>query len=350
MNVWDGLHWNIYEILPFQRNFNFVNSERSIGKTYTSEFFILDKCINSEWQFVYIVRTKDQKKKGALEKGFEKVIREQFPDLKFEFSSEQINVEVKEEEKEYKKTLGYCIALSEENSVKTMSFPRVKYMLFDEYVIEETSNNKYYNGWNEPDALLKIYHTIDREEDRVICFLMGNNIRFHNPYHLHPAFRIPFTEKGQIWTSENVLFQNAIASKDLKKKKSKSKFVRMIEGTDYAEYATNGNYMLDNYSFIEPMKKPLPYVFTIEYNRNSYGVYNDMKNGKIFITNKIDKNCKFVYALTNDDHRENTMLTRSGKITHLNWLIKNYKLGNVRFNSMETKMKIERGILLLIHH
>ena len=108
MNVWDGLHWNIYEILPFQRNFNFVNSERSIGKTYTSEFFILDKCINSEWQFVYIVRTKDQKKKGALEKGFEKVIREQFPDLKFEFSSEQINVEIKEKEKENIRIL-HCI-------------------------------------------------------------------------------------------------------------------------------------------------------------------------------------------------------------------------------------------------
>lgn len=45
MNVYDGLHWNIYEILPYQRNFNFINSERSIGKTYTTEAYVIDKCI-----------------------------------------------------------------------------------------------------------------------------------------------------------------------------------------------------------------------------------------------------------------------------------------------------------------
>lgn len=66
MNVYDGLHWNIYDILPYQRNFNLINSERSIGKTYTTEAYVIDKCIKNHVEFVYISRTKRLKEKGAL--------------------------------------------------------------------------------------------------------------------------------------------------------------------------------------------------------------------------------------------------------------------------------------------
>ena len=45
MYVYDGIHWNIYDILPYQRNFNLINGERSMGKTYTCQMFTLDKCI-----------------------------------------------------------------------------------------------------------------------------------------------------------------------------------------------------------------------------------------------------------------------------------------------------------------
>lgn len=345
MNVWDGMHWNIYEILPYQRNFNLINSERSIGKTYTTEWYVLNKCIEKGLEFVYIVRTKKKKEKGALEKGFKKVIAEHFINYEFDYTTENI---ILTESDESKRVLGYCIALSEENDTKTMSFPNVKYIIFDEYVMEETSNNRYYNGWDEPDSFLKIYHTIDREEDRVICFLLGNNIRFHNPYHMHRAFMIPFTEKGKIWCSENVLFQNAVASGELKERKSKSKFVRMIENTEYGNYANKGEYAADNYSFVEKMKTTARYNFTLEFNKMKFGVYNDFQNGVIYISDKVDPSCKLCYALTIDDHKENTLLTRSKIFTQLNWLASNYKLGNVRFTSMEIKMRCEKGISLIL--
>ena len=30
------MYWNINEIMSYQRNFNFINGARSIGKTYTT--------------------------------------------------------------------------------------------------------------------------------------------------------------------------------------------------------------------------------------------------------------------------------------------------------------------------
>lgn len=350
MNVYDGIHWNIYEILPYQRNFNLINGERSLGKTYTTQMYILDKCIKNNIEFVYLVRTQDEKKSGVFQEAFNKVINREFNNYTFEFTNEDMLIEEDciDSDKSEKRQLGYCIALSEAVKIKKRSFPDVKYLLFDEYTLEEKHEKMYINGWKEPDLLLSIYHTIDREEDRVIAFLLGNNTKFHNPYHLHKAFNIRAIESGGIWTSENVLFQYAKGSKGLENEKSKSKFLRMLDGTDYGKYAKEGLYVYDNYSFVESMNTVAKYNFTLEFDGNKFGVYSDLRGGLIYISNKIDPSCKLNYALTISDHKENTLLTQSNSITQLKWLGKNYKLGNVRFVSMEVKMKCEKGISLLL--
>lgn len=348
MNVYDGIHWNIYDILPYQRNFNLINGERSLGKTYTCQKFVLDKCLQKGLEFVYIVRTQDEKKRGVLEDAFKKVVVNEFNDYVFEYSTEDMVRVIEHEDDEEKIQIGYCIALSEAVKIKKKSYPNVKYIIFDEYMLEDKQTSTYVNGWKEPDLFLNIYHTIDREEDRVVCFMLGNNTKFHNPYHLHPAFHIPPVEKGHIWTSENVLFQYADGSPKLKAKKSTSKFLRMLEGTDYGKYAKDGDYIYDNYAFIEPLTTNARYSMTIEYEGYKFGVYSDFKNGVIYVSDKVDPSSSLIYALTVDDHKENTMLTKNKNISQLKWLSNNYKLGNVRFVNMEVKMKAQKGIALLL--
>lgn len=350
MNVYDGIHWNIYDILPYQRNFNFINGERSLGKTYTTLMYVIHKCIENKDEFVYITRTQDEKKNGVFEKAIEKVVLNEFKDFTFETTFENLYLcdESKESEKNDKIQLGYCVALTETVKIKKRSFPKVKYLIFDEYMLEENQAISYINGWKEPDLLLSIYHTIDREEDRVICFMLGNNTKFHNPYHIHPAFNIPMVKKGRIWCSENVLFQNAESSVKLKEQKNTSKFLRMIQGTEYGKYAKDGQYISDNFSFIEKMHTSARYNFTFEYDGIQYGVYSDLKNGKIYISDKVNKACRLIYALTLKDHKENTLLTHSKSFTQLKWLATNYKKGNVRFCSILIKTKCEKGIALLL--
>lgn len=343
-------YWDINRILPYQRNFNFINAERSIGKTYTTEKYILDKCIKQGIEFVYLVRTQDEKKRGILKSAFEKVTLKEFPKKEFECNNEEMCLIVRDEEGEVQEKLiiGYCLALSEAVKIKKRSFPKVKYLIFDEYMLESKQGGQYVNGWKEPDLFLSVYHTIDREEDRVVCFLLGNNTAFYNPYHLHPAFNIPNIEKGKIWTSENVLFQWAISTTELKEDKAKCKFLRMLNNTTYGRYAKDGDYIDDNHSFIEKMSTTAKYAMTLEFEGVKFGVYNDMKNGVIYISEKVDPSCKLNYALTVDDHKENTLLTKSNSISHLKWLSTNFKLGNVRFVSMEVKIKCEKAIALLL--
>lgn len=334
------------KVLPFQRHFNFINGERSIGKTYSVLKYCLKKAIEKENnQFIYIVRTQEEKKKGALNKAFAKVWAKEFKDYEFDFDIDMCFLKT---DKKKSKVLGHCIALSEAVKIKKEAFPFVRYMIMDEYMLEDSQSTAYVNGWKEPDLLLSIYHTVDREEDRVICFLLGNNTKFYNPYHMHPAFHIPKINKGEIWTSENVLFWWAVSDDELNEARKGNKFLNMIEGTEYGTYARKGEYADDNNTFIGKRSEKARHVFNIKYLDEYYGVWLDYADGFIYLDKAIDPSCKFNYALTKDDHSENTLLTKGKTCYYITWLSKNYKLGNVKYANAEIRAKLEKGIYLIL--
>ena len=337
-------YWDIGKILAYQRNFNFINGERSIGKTYTTIKFCINRAITRGQEFVYIVRTQYEKLNNALELALQKVLMNEFPELNIKFTTEKATVTTENENGQKTTiTLAYCLALTEAVKIKKMSFPNVKYMIFDEYMLEENRNTRYVDGWREPDLLLNIYHTIDREEDRVIVFMLGNNTSFYlNPYHRHAAFNIPKIDKGKIWTSENVLFQWAEATEELKQEKSKSKFIKMISDSEYGQYAAKGEYINDVTDFVEIRPNSARPYFTILYESEKYGIWYDAKTGYVFIDDRYDPSIPSIYALTLADHTEDTVLVNKANSNCIKWLSKMYKLGNVKFTSMKIKAKAEQ--------
>lgn len=342
-------YWDIHKILPYNRCFNFINAERSVGKTYTAQKFILGRWFKRGDEFIYIVRTQDEKKKGILGSAFEKVLANEFADKTVECTTEDMFLTFKDDaDNTVKEQMGYCIALSEALKIKKRSFPRVKYILFDEYMLEDTQSKSYVNGWNEPDLFLSIYHTVDREQDRVICFFLGNNTSFYNPYHLHDAFRIPNVVKGAIWCSENVLFQWATASEMLKEDKAKSKFLRMIENSKYGQYASKGDYIYDNTEFIGTPDSNALHIFSFIIDGNTYGVWSSKADDFVYITSKYDPSCRVVFVRNLADHNDKTTLTKDKKNPMLVWLGRNFKTGNLRFENMEVKKRSEEFIVSIL--
>ena len=352
-------YWNIGQILPFQRCFNFIDGPRSIGKTYGTLKFLVRKARDTGQEFSYIVRTQDEKKKGVFEKAFEKVLNQEFPDDHFLFERDimyyvHYDEEIPENatEKELKAlpktlyTLGYCHALSEAVKLKKYSFPKVKYMVFDEYMLEPAQAKSYVNGWHEPDLLLSIYHTIDRDQDKVICFLLGNNTNFYNPYHLHPAFNIPLVEKGSIWTSDNVLFQNADITQELQEEKARSKFQQMVRESQYGRYATEGIYTDQDSTFIEKRTRKAKHIFSMKHNETIFGIWLDSDSGILYIDNKFDPSNGIIFAMTIQDQTENTFIDK--KSFYIRYLARSFMSGNVRFTSPTVRALADPAIRMII--
>lgn len=326
-------YWDIHIILPFQRHFNFINARRNVGKSYSTQKFLITEALEKGKQFILIVRTQKEKKEGVLAQAFEKVLNNEFEGYEFNFKSDILTCNGK--------TLGFCYALTESNTFKKYSFPNVYYFYFEEYMIEEDKGQRYVGGWKEPDILLNMYHTADREEDRITCFFLGNNTSFYNPYHLHSAFKIPQVESGEIWYSENVLFHDAYPSPLLKADESNSMFMKMIRGTDYNEYASEGNYYDDNFNFIEKRPANTHHLANITNNSFTFGLWSSSITGNAYISDKFDPSSKKWLALSKDDHTDGRIYAFNKSNLILSWVGEKFKKGEMRFESMEIKKKFE---------
>lgn len=331
-----GMYWNIKSYLPYQRNFNFINSERSIGKTYTTQGFMVERALNKGERFVYIVRTQHEKSGKVMENAFNKVCENEFPDVNFKFLNDRM---VRVNDKNDVDTLGFCIALSEANKSKKLNLPKIKWGLFDEYILDTNRAGEYIGGMKEPELLIKIYHTLDREEDYVTFFMLANAINFYNPYHLHPVFNIPKVDKNKIWTSENVLFHWTEGSKELKEKKSKSKFLKMIEGTQYGDYAISGNFSYDNESAIDIRPSTARFRFMFYAGGEPFGVWFDNRLGIVYIDTVYDKNTKLKYSFDKDCPDLEAYMIKGKEFSLIKWLCNMFKTRNVRFSSMEIQSK-----------
>lgn len=335
------MYWNINEILPYQRNFNLINGSRSIGKTYTLQKWLIKKCYDNNKQFIYLVRTKNELNSHIFEQAFDKVLSREYPDMESIFDLTEFHFGGK--------TIGFALALSDFQRNKKRSFPNVDYLMFDEYMIEKDSPIRYVSGWNEPNLFLNLYHSIDREEDRVKCFMLGNNVTFYNPYHMHPAFQ--FNEEpypGCILTKDNVLFQWALPSAELQDSRKNSKFLNMIAGTDYDAYANKGVYIEDSSTFVEPRSDKARHLFVIIFNSVNYGIWFDSLSGIAYVDFAYDPSCRFKYAITLQDHSNATMFNASHSRGLLGWFTECFKDGSVRFVSVEVKKRFEPALKFLL--
>lgn len=327
------------KVLPYQRNFNFVTSTRGTGKTYGIQKFLLKKALNGE-QFAYLVRTKTEQQRGAFGKAFAKVAEKEYRDYDFVFTDDVLIYN--------KEILGYCLPLSAADQLKKESFPKVKYLYFDEYILESGSSSKYVHGWKEPDLLLSLYHTIDREEDRVIVFLTGNTISFYNPYHLHPAFSIPNISPGGVWLSDNILYWHAEPTVTLSAERKENRFLNMVEKSEYGAYAVEGNFYDGGNEFIAKRTSKARYVFTLIYFGNPYGIWFEDREGYVVIDKGGNLNYRNVFALTPNDRTENSVLIMPKTNVFTRWIATHYKHGNVFYTSPEVRERICGAIRLML--
>lgn len=332
------MYWNLNEILTYDKNFNFINSKRGSGKTYTLQKWLIKQFIKKQRETVYITQFISELDDIGIKQPFTKVLENEYPNVEAVQIGHDLYLDGK--------IFCYGIALTEAQKIKKMSFPNVYYIMFDEYMKEQAKKNSFVK--NEVDEFLSIYSTIDRYEDRVKCFFLGNTTTQYNPYHTHKAFKIPSIELGEIWTSENVLYQYYKPKQIFEDKIGKSRFAKMIANTEYGKYSVLGEFTEDTDEFIEKRSEKAKEIFNFIFNDVRYGVWRDLNEGKLYISDKYNPNMNICYTLTTTDHRENTMLTKTSKSSMLKYLSDNFRYGNVRFESQAIKKKTMEAIKMIL--
>lgn len=335
-----GIFYNYDKLFSYSDAiFYFVLGERGVGKSYGSIVKAVKNFLKDGQQFVYVRRYKTELD-TAVPKFFDALIEnEEFGDLELKvvqgkkMSKFLVDGEV----------AGYAVPLSTANVLKSTSFSRVNLIIFDEFIIDKGT---YHYLRNEVEALLDIVETIGRLRDIKVLFL-GNAISISNPYFNYFDLSLPYDSDFKTF-KDGLIVVNYIKNEAYRAVKKQTKFGRLIEGTDYAKYAIDNEFLRDNNNFIEKRDEDaINWNVVILYGRK-YGIWVGKKTHKIYVESNYNPKNRMVYSTDEYSHDENTLVL-SAKRDWFKIVIENYKIGNVRFESQRCKddcMKILRKVYI----
>lgn len=340
-----SIFWNPKETLTHNCLFNIILGNRGGGKSFGAKQWAIDNFIKKHEQFGYIRRYKEDLTKPM--KQFFTDISIYYPDYEFKVDGDKFYIRVKASNEKVKWSdkdiAGYGFVLSTANNKKSVSYPNITTLIYDEFLLDNRSFQRYIP--EEVICLLNLYETVARpgtQHPRCILFMLANAISITNPYFLFWGLKMPNKADGNgkfIWKDKkrSILVEDVRNDKFIDIKKN-TEFGKIIEGTKYAEYSIDNKFLLDDETFIESKPSYSQYYFTFTYKDITLGVWFSMRDGKMYVSKSIDKTYPIHYSITLKDHKPNTMLLKSkSRSLHFKTFLENYKMGNVRFEDMNIK-------------
>ena len=253
----NSIFYNYDRVISYNAFLNFLIGERGVGKTFGASEFVTRQFIKKNDEFIYIRRYKTDLEKGK-KKFFKGLIdEEKFPNHKLEVKGNTFIID--------DKIAGYSMTLSTAHQFKSTNFPKVKYIIFDEFLIE---NGQSHYLKNEVNIFLGLIETVARMRD-VKIFCLANATSEVNPYFLFFDLTLPYNNDIKLYKDGLILLQY-MDNKAYREAKKQTKFGRLVEGTDYEDYAINNKFSDENKNFIEHKTGSSKFSFSFIYKGNKY--------------------------------------------------------------------------------
>jgi hypothetical protein len=312
-----SLYYNPQKLLSYNRILNFVIGARGIGKSYAWKVHPIKRFLKYGEQFIYLRRYKPELKKVG---NYFDNIKDEFPETEFKVKGREFYVNGK--------LAGWAIPLSTWQSEKSNAYPNVSHIIFDEF-LREKDNSSYLP--NEVEALLNLMDTVFRDRENCRTIALSNAVSIVNPYFLYFDL-VPDINKR--FNSNESIVVEIPDSVDFSEARRKTKFGKLIDGTNYGDMSLDNEFTNDSNVFIEKRSKESKFVFSIVYKGLTMGIWVDLKQGIMYLSLDHDSTTKNQYALTTDDLKENVMFMKGWKNNyHLRKLVGSFMNGILRFDN-----------------
>lgn len=331
----NDIYYNFDKLFSYNFLIAFVIGERGCGKTFNSKVAVLKKFLKSGEQFIYIRRYKTE---------LDTALSTFWNDIEYNgyFANHTLKVKKNKMLTEFvcdNKVCGYAVPLSTANILKSTAFPNVKTIIYDEFLLDNGGTYRYLK--NEVTMMLDVIETVGRLRDIQVIFL-GNALSVTNPYFAYWNLELPYNSEFRTF-KDGAIVVNYIKNLKYREAKKKSRFGKLIDGTDYGRYAIDNQMLRDNNNFIE--KKPSDSVFwaVLVVNGQSIGIW-ESKTGYLYLSNKYDPNTTHKFACDFNDHSEHTVFLNFRDNYYLKLCVEAYKQGLLKFENI--KIKNDMTILL----
>lgn len=321
--------WYSYDkVLSYNAMMNFIIGERGVGKSYNLKAYLLNRFKKKHRQFIYIRRYDTELKKSLKDDEFFKDVGndEIFKDDNFYVRGDKFYMN--------DQICGYAIPLSKASIYKSVPFPNVDIIMFDEFLID---NNTYHYIQNEPEKLLDFIETVGRLRN-IQVFLLGNSISLINPYFDYFNISLPYNTDIKTF-KQGLILINYIKNETYREVKRASKFGKLIDGTKYGDYAINNQFLKDNNNFIKKKSPKAKFFFSLILNGHTYGVWMDYNSNDMFISKHYNVSHPVCVTFNYKDHNEKTIMLKSRSVFYQN-MIRHYENGCLYFETLQIKSDV----------
>ena len=297
-------YYNFDKLFSYNGLFNIIAGGRGIGKTYGAVKLAIKHAIERGEQFIYLRRYKSET--VAAKNSFFAAVGDEFPSHDFRVNGmnmEMAPAETRDDKKREWVTIGYFVSLSVAQTQKSVPYPLVTKVIYDEFIMNQGTNVRYLK--NEVSAFLEFFSTVDRYQDKTIALLLANAVTIMNPYFAEWDIRPDETKDGWTRKRNGMIVAHFPDSDDFKSSVYATRLGRFIQGTQYAEYAVENVFEDNNSSLVETKDSQARYLFTIESSVGKFSVWVNAETDTWYCQEKLPKQ---QLILTTEPH-----LMREGK-------------------------------------
>lgn len=329
-----------------------VIGARGYGKTFGLRRQFIRDWKRDESRFVEIVRYKNEL--SGVSDGYFDRLAELPENENFLFRTDSRYAFIAEKPENYEEkirngekiqlvwhTIGYFLAMTDNQRAKKRTFKNVRRIVLDEAIIERSDRYHSYLA-NEYATLANIVDTVSRERAdtkgiRPRVYLLGNACDFGNPY--FGAYGVTSDLKfGYRWFARKTFLLHYVDAGEYGREKLVGTVAgRMLAGTEAGAIAAGNEFVGLGTDFVKPKPKHAKFAFGIFFNGSQFGVWSDYKEGYYHVTGKIPENSRSVYYFSNADARVNYIAAKSTSRLFQTFG-EAYYMGLIRYESVDVKI------------
>lgn len=324
-------YYRFNSVLSYGGVYNFICGARGLGKTYGAKRMAIKAFIRDGSQFIYVRRyvTELKSAKNTL---FADIAHE-FEGYAFRCHGDELQIKKPPHDGEESswELMGYVVALSKAQQKKSVAYPRVKTIIYDEFIIDK-GPIQYLP--NEAKIFNDFYSTVDRYKDKTRVLFLANAVSVMNPYFIDYKIR-PTSDDEFIIKNGGFIVAHFPKAENFTRQVFETRFGQFIENSEYAEYSV-GNVFSDNTDALIKKKTPeATYYCTIETSEGIFSLWIDMSGPYYFAQEKRPKREIFWTMLPERMDENKILVNRTDKT--LQYLRSAYGRGMMYFDTPQTR-------------
>lgn len=289
-----------------------VVGAKNIGKTFGLRLFCVREYLKTggKRRFCEICRTNAEKK--LVKAGyFDKLQAEGFfTDYAFDVHGDtgriakltgKLDKDGKPEHEPWE-VLCYFVALSNFQTEKKRTYQSVHRFIFDEGLIDNKDRFHHYLT-DEFLVLANILDSVSRQQpygERYYVYILGNAVDLTCPYFAHFGINKPPAYGFHFYNRKHVLL-HYVEPWDSEEMKAGTLVGRMLAGDAEADIIYNNEFADRGVGEIAKKPSRARYLYTLKYNRDTFAIWADRREGLYYINTQEPKDASNVYTITKED-------------------------------------------------